>query len=147
LDWTLLILFVAFLFFGLGYLILILVYRARDSPPDTFTYLKTLLGGPSDAPVVTYHAQIASSGIAESARRTIDFVQAEGTKWAVEELVAMKFAYIKHLAELVANEKVTDVVVVVPHATPNSNATPSPTPLMSPVFVPWPSPMTELQWR
>ena len=26
----------------------------------------------------------------------------------------MKFAYIKHLAELVANEKVTDVVVAIP---------------------------------
>jgi hypothetical protein len=28
--------------------------------------------------------------------------------------MAMKFAHIKHLAELVANEKVTDVVVAIP---------------------------------
>lgn len=83
-------------------------------PSDTFTYLKTLLGVPSDAPVVTYYTQIASADIEESTRRTVDLVQADGTKWAVEELVAMKFAYIKHLAELVANEKVTDVVVAVP---------------------------------
>ncbi|KIM41799.1 hypothetical protein M413DRAFT_18744 [Hebeloma cylindrosporum] len=83
-------------------------------PSDTFTYLKTLLGAPFDAPVVTYYTQIASADIAESARRTVDLVQSHGTKWAVEELVAMKFAYIKHLAELVANEKVTDVVVTVP---------------------------------
>jgi hypoxia up-regulated 1 len=40
--------------------------------------------------------------------------QSDGTEWAVEELVAMEFAYIKHLAELVANEKVTDVIVTVP---------------------------------
>ena len=50
----------------------------------------------------------------ESARRAVDLVQVEGIKWAVEELVAMKFAYIKHLAEVVANEKVTDVVAAVP---------------------------------
>jgi len=97
------------------YLILILlVIQGSRFPSDTFTYLKTLLGVPSDAHVVTYYTQIASADIEESARRTVDLVQADGTKWAVEELVAMKFAYIKHLAELVANEKVTDVVVTVP---------------------------------
>jgi hypoxia up-regulated 1 len=69
----------------------------------------TYLGFPSDALVITYHIQIASADIAESARKTIDLVQAERTKRAVEELMAMKFAYIKHLAKLVANEKVTDV--------------------------------------
>ena len=113
-DRTLLIPFVVLLSFGLGYLILILVIQGSRFPSDTFTYLKTLLGVPSDAPVVTYYTQIASADIAESARRTVDLIQADGTNWAVEELVAMKFAYIKHLAELVANEKVTDVVVAVP---------------------------------
>jgi hypoxia up-regulated 1 len=88
--------------------------QATRFPSDTFTYLKTLLGVPFDAPVVTYYTQIASADIAESARGTVDLVQADGTKWAVEELVAMKFAYIKHLAELVADEKVVDVVVTVP---------------------------------
>jgi len=76
--------------------------------------LKNLLGFPSDAPVVKYYTQIAGTDIAESARRTIDLVQAKGTKWAVEELVAMKFACIKHLTKLVANERVTDVVVALP---------------------------------
>ena len=80
---------------------------------------------------------LLDADIAESARRTADLVQSDGTNWAVEELVAMKFAYIKHLAELVANDKVTEVVVPVPP--PNSNATPS----RSPVFVLWPS-TTEL---
>ena len=42
------------------------------------------------------------------------FVQSDGTQWSVEELVAMEFAYIKHLAENVAGEKVIDVVVTVP---------------------------------
>ena len=93
-----------------------------------------------DAPVVTYYTQIAGAGIAESARRTVDLVPSDGTNWAVEEFVAMKFAYIKHLAELIVNEKVTDIVVPVP---PNSNTTPSPTPSRSPVFVPRPS-TTEL---
>jgi hypoxia up-regulated 1 len=65
------------------------------------------------APVVTYDTQIASADIAESAHRTVDLVQADGTRWAVEELMAMKFAYIKHLAESVANEKATDVVVAI----------------------------------
>lgn len=42
------------------------------------------------------------------------FVQSDGTRWSLEELVAMKFAYIKQLAENVAGEKVTDVIVTVP---------------------------------
>ena len=101
----------SFLSFGLRYLILISIIQGSRFPSDTFTYLKTLLCVPSDAPVVAYHTQIASADITESVRGTVDLVQADGTNWAVEELVAMKFAYIKHLAELVANEKVTDVVV------------------------------------
>ena len=101
---------------------------------------RALLGVPPDATVVTYYTQIVGADIAESARRAVDLVQSDRTNWAVEELVAMKFAYIKYLAELVANEKVTDVVVPVP---PNSNTTPSPTPSRSPVFIPRPS-TTEL---
>ena len=50
----------------------------------------------------------------ESARKTVGFRQSDGTEWSTEELIAMQFAYIKHLAEQVANEKVTDVVVAVP---------------------------------
>ena len=41
---------------------------------------------------ITYYTQIAGADIAESA----------------QELMAMKFAYIKYLTKLVANEKVTN---------------------------------------
>jgi len=81
--------------------------------PLRLATLISLLGSPSDAPVVTYYTQTASAEITESARTTVDLVQADRTRWAVEELVAMKFAYIKHLAELVASEKVTDGVVTI----------------------------------
>jgi len=52
--------------------------------------------------------------LVETSRKTVGFVQPDGKQWSVEELVAMEFAYIKHLAELTANEKVTDVIVTVP---------------------------------
>jgi hypoxia up-regulated 1 len=40
--------------------------------------------------------------------------QSDGNEWSVEELVGMQFSYIKKLAEGVAGEKVTDVVITVP---------------------------------
>ncbi|KAJ3516309.1 hypothetical protein NLJ89_g1202 [Agrocybe chaxingu] len=62
-------------------------------PSDTFTSLKLLQAAPFDADVRPPNRR---------------------KSWAVEELVAMQFAYIKHLAELTANEKVTDTIVTVP---------------------------------
>lgn len=50
----------------------------------------------------------------ETSRKTAALRQSDGTEWNVEELVAMQFAYVKQLAEAVAGEKVTDVVVTVP---------------------------------
>lgn len=64
--------------------------------------------------MVSYYGQVAAPEVTESKRKTVILKQPEGTEWAVEELVGMQFAYIKHLAELVANEKVTDVIVTVP---------------------------------
>ncbi|KDR78342.1 hypothetical protein GALMADRAFT_64912 [Galerina marginata CBS 339.88] len=87
---------------------------ASRFPSDTFLSLKLLQGAPFDAPEVAYYTQVSTAEVTESARKTVSLVQSDGTKWSAEELVAMQFAYIKHLAELVANEKVTDVIVTVP---------------------------------
>ncbi|KAF5314314.1 hypothetical protein D9619_011752 [Psilocybe cf. subviscida] len=87
---------------------------ASRFPTDTFSSLKLLQAAPYDAPAVSYFQRVSSSDVEESARKTVSLVQTDGTKWAVEELVAMEFAYIKHLAELVANERVSDVIVTVP---------------------------------
>ncbi|KAF8868145.1 heat shock protein 70 family, partial [Infundibulicybe gibba] len=35
-------------------------------------------------------------------------------EWSVEEIIAMQFAYVKPLAESLAEEKVQDVIVTVP---------------------------------
>ncbi|KAF9481579.1 actin-like ATPase domain-containing protein [Pholiota conissans] len=87
---------------------------ASRFPLDTFPSLKVLQAAPYDSEVTSYYTQISTAEVLESARKTVLLKQSDGTEWAVEELVAMKFAYIKHLAELVANEKVTDVIVTVP---------------------------------
>jgi hypoxia up-regulated 1 len=87
---------------------------ASRFPTDTFSSLKLLQAAPFDAPAVSYYQRVSSSDVEESARKTVSLLQTDGTKWAVEELVAMEFAYIKHLAELVANERVSDVIVTVP---------------------------------
>ncbi|PPQ80345.1 hypothetical protein CVT25_003628 [Psilocybe cyanescens] len=87
---------------------------ASRFPSDTFSSLKLLQASPFDSPAVSYYGKVSTSDVAESSRKTVSLVQSDGTEWAVEELVAMEFAYIKHLAELVANEKVTDVIVTVP---------------------------------
>ncbi|KAH9477088.1 Hypoxia up-regulated protein 1 [Psilocybe cubensis] len=87
---------------------------ASRFPSDTFSSLKLLQASPFDAPVVSYYGKVSTSDVVESDRKTVSLVQSDGTEWAVEELVAMEFAYIKHLAELVANEKVSDVIVTVP---------------------------------
>jgi hypoxia up-regulated 1 len=52
--------------------------------------------------------------LTESARKTVDVVRTDGTRYSVEELVAMQFSYVKDLAEAVAGERVQDVVVTVP---------------------------------
>ncbi|CAA7262192.1 unnamed protein product [Cyclocybe aegerita] len=83
-------------------------------PSDTFTSLKLLQAAPFDADVVSYFKELYPTELIETDRRTVSVRQTDGKTWAVEELVAMQFAYIKHLAELTANEKVTDTIVTVP---------------------------------
>ncbi|KAF9562890.1 actin-like ATPase domain-containing protein [Agrocybe pediades] len=87
---------------------------ASRFPADTFSSLKLLQAAPFDAPVVSYYSKVATAEVSESERKTVSLKRSDGTEWEVEELVAMQFAYIKHLAELVANEKVVDVIVTVP---------------------------------
>lgn len=52
--------------------------------------------------------------MAETARKTVALRQSGGKEWAVEELIAMQFAYVRDLAESFAQEKVRDVIVTVP---------------------------------
>ncbi|RDB23436.1 Hypoxia up-regulated protein 1 [Hypsizygus marmoreus] len=87
---------------------------ASRFPNDVFTSLKYLQGAPHDSETVSYYTKISPSEVFETARKTVGLKQSDGTGWNVEELVAMQFAYIKHLAEAVAEEKVKDVVVTVP---------------------------------
>jgi hypoxia up-regulated 1 len=89
-------------------------FQASRFPSDSFGTLKILQAAPYDSEVVSYYAEISTADILETARKTVGFRQSDGTEWSTEELIAMQFAYIKHLAEQVANEKVTDVVVAVP---------------------------------
>ena len=88
--------------------------QASRFPTETFASLKLIEGAPFDSQPVQYFKRISSLDLVETPRRTVGFVQPDGTQWSVEELVAMEFAYIKHLAEHVANEKVTDVIITVP---------------------------------
>ncbi|KAF9528746.1 Hsp70 protein-domain-containing protein [Crepidotus variabilis] len=90
-------------------------------PSDTFTSLKYLQAAPYDSPVVQYHKRISLLDSIQTDRNTVAFSQTRASsddeeldEWTVEELTAMQLAYIKHLAELTANEKVTDVIITVP---------------------------------
>ncbi|KAG6857031.1 hypothetical protein H0H87_010704 [Tephrocybe sp. NHM501043] len=87
---------------------------ASRFPSDVFTALKYLQGAPHDSETVSFYAKISPSELTETARKTVGVKRSDGTEWSVEELVAMQFAYVKELAEAVAEEKVRDVVVTVP---------------------------------
>ncbi|KAG6864109.1 hypothetical protein C0991_012444 [Blastosporella zonata] len=87
---------------------------ASRFPSDVFTALKYLQGAPHDSETVSFYAKISPSELLETSRKTVGLKRSDGTEWSVEELVAMQFAYIKELAEAVAEEKVKDVVVTVP---------------------------------
>ncbi|KAL4257706.1 Heat Shock Protein 70 (HSP70) [Pleurotus pulmonarius] len=87
---------------------------ASRVPKDTFSSLKFLQAAPYDSPIVNYYGTISSADLVETSRRTVGLKRSDGSEWSVEELIAMQFAYIKHLAEAVAGEKVYDVIVTVP---------------------------------
>ncbi|KAL0578059.1 lumenal Hsp70 protein [Marasmius crinis-equi] len=87
---------------------------ASRFPSDSFSSTKLLQAAPFDSPIVSYYTTISSASVKETSRKTVALEQSDGTKWAVEELIAMQFSYIKGLAESVAGEKVYDVIVTVP---------------------------------
>ena len=87
---------------------------ATRFPNDVFTSVKLLQGTPYDSETASFYTKISQSELFETSRHTIGVKQSDGTEWSAEELVAMQFAYIKQLAESVAEEKVRDVIVTVP---------------------------------
>ncbi|KAG5337074.1 hypothetical protein C0989_010915 [Termitomyces sp. Mn162] len=90
------------------------VAMASRFPLDVFTALKPLQGAPYDSDTLSYYTRISPSEAIETTRKTVGVKRSDGSEWSVEELVAMQFAYVKHLAEGVADEKVRDVVITVP---------------------------------
>ena len=88
--------------------------QASRFPTDSFNLLKYLQGLPFESEAVSYYATLSAADTVRSSRNTISLRRSDGTEWTVEELVAMQFSYVKELAETVAGEKVTDVIVTVP---------------------------------
>jgi hypoxia up-regulated 1 len=88
--------------------------QATRFPTDSFNFLKYLQGVPFESEAVSYYATLSAAGTVKSSRNTISLRRSDGTEWAVEELIAMQFSYVKELAESFAGEKVTDVIVTVP---------------------------------
>ncbi|KAF6749582.1 Hsp70 protein-domain-containing protein [Ephemerocybe angulata] len=89
-------------------------YLATRFPSDTFSHLKYLTAAPIDSDPVKYFTKISAVDVKPSSRSTTNVTRSDGTEWSSEELVAMQLAYIKHLGELVAGEKVRDVIITVP---------------------------------
>ncbi|KAK7055392.1 actin-like ATPase domain-containing protein [Favolaschia claudopus] len=87
---------------------------ASRFPSDSFSSLKYLQAAPFDSDIVSYFSTISTAEVVKTSRNTVALKQSDGTEWSVEELIAMQFAYVKQLAEGVAGEKVTDVVITVP---------------------------------
>ncbi|KAF8889043.1 Hsp70 protein-domain-containing protein [Infundibulicybe gibba] len=78
---------------------------ASRFPLDSFSSVKFLQAAPFT---------ISTAEVVETARKTVALKRSDGTEWSVEEIIAMQFAYVKQLAESLAEEKVQDVIVTVP---------------------------------
>ncbi|KAJ7270749.1 Hsp70 protein-domain-containing protein [Mycena haematopus] len=87
---------------------------ASRFPSDSFSSLKYLQAAPFDSDIVSYYTTISTAEVIKTSRNTVALKQSDGNEWSVEELVGMQFSYVKQLAEAVAGEKVTDVVIAVP---------------------------------
>jgi hypoxia up-regulated 1 len=87
--------------------------QATRFPKDSFSSLKYLQGQTFDADAVSFYASISTAEIFEATRKTVGLRKTDDSEWSVEELIAMQFAYVKELAESVADDKVLDVVVTV----------------------------------
>ncbi|KZT03291.1 actin-like ATPase domain-containing protein [Laetiporus sulphureus 93-53] len=83
-------------------------------PTDSFSSLKFLQAAPYASDAVSFYTSISSADVVKTERGTVALRRSDGTEWAVEELIAMQFAYVRQLAEDVAGERVLDVVVTVP---------------------------------
>ncbi|KAH9920858.1 actin-like ATPase domain-containing protein [Epithele typhae] len=83
-------------------------------PLDSFSSLKFLLAAPYDSDATSFYTSIATGDTVRTERGTVALRRSDGTQWAVEELIAMQFAYVRDLAESTAGEKVNDVIVTVP---------------------------------
>lgn len=89
--------------------------KAGRFPTDSFSSLKYLQAAPYDSNTVSYFMSISTAELLETSRGTVAVRRPDGSEWAVEELVAMQFAYVRELAEHQLNgERVTDVVITVP---------------------------------
>ncbi|KAJ6524581.1 Hsp70 protein-domain-containing protein [Mycena capillaripes] len=87
---------------------------ASRFPTDSFSSLKYLQAAPFDSDIVSYYTSISTAELVKTSRNTVALKQSDGNEWSVEELVAMQFSYVKKLAESLAGEKVSDVIVTVP---------------------------------
>ncbi|KAH6904466.1 heat shock protein 70 family [Coprinopsis sp. MPI-PUGE-AT-0042] len=87
---------------------------ASRFPEDSFSYVKLLQAAPYDSEPAKYFTKISTAKLSESVRKTVDLVRSDGTVWSTEELIAMQLAYVKHLAEAAAGEKVKDLIITVP---------------------------------
>ncbi|KAJ6463417.1 Hsp70 protein-domain-containing protein [Mycena sanguinolenta] len=87
---------------------------ASRFPSDSFSSLKYLQAAPFDSDIVSYYTTISTAEVLKTSRNTVALKQSDGNEWGVEELIGMQFSYVKQLAEAVAGEKVTDVVITVP---------------------------------
>ncbi|KDQ55911.1 hypothetical protein JAAARDRAFT_36678 [Jaapia argillacea MUCL 33604] len=85
-------------------------------PTDSFSSIKYLQGVPYNSETVAFFTSISPATLSPTSRGTVSLTRADpsSTQYTPEELVAMQFAYVKDLAEALAGEKVTDVIVTVP---------------------------------
>jgi hypoxia up-regulated 1 len=61
-----------------------------------------------------FYTSVTTAETEKTSRGTIALKRKDGTTYLVEELVAMQLAYVKDVAESLAGEKVTDVILTVP---------------------------------
>src|ERR1700730_12603737 len=90
--------------------------QATRFPQDSFPSLKHIVGSQYSSNKTWYYAQVGQGVVLETDRGTVALERTNngGTKWTVEELIGMQLAHIRSLAEDVASERVTDLVLTVP---------------------------------
>ncbi|KZP20038.1 hypothetical protein FIBSPDRAFT_1045119 [Athelia psychrophila] len=79
--------------------------QAGRFPQDSFSSLQYLLGNPHDSEPVSYFAKISTAETVPNEDGRTMLKRSDGVEWNVHELLAMRFGYIKSLAEDLAGEK------------------------------------------